>query len=282
MKILIVGGKSALAAVLKPILSEFAEVITAGREGCQLYLDLTQPWETFNIPNDIDVVINTAGSFGGKTFDGMFKTEDINVLGVLKLCYACTNAHVKQLVLVSSIFALLEKSSSFYSIYALSKKHSDEVAEIYCAANQLPLTIIRPSQFYGSGIDQRKHQPFLSAIIEKVANNEDVLIYGTNDALRNFIHVEDVARVIALAIQKKLEGTYTCMNPNNVSYSEIASAAIKAFQSSSVVKFIKEKPNIPDNIFDLDTTIFRLLDYYPKISILLGMEKEVAYRSVIE
>lgn len=280
MRILIVGGTSALAHVLKPVLSEFAEVITAGRAGCDVHLDLSDPVEKIELPKDIDVVINAAASFGGKSFEEMLQTESVNVLGVLKLCQACTKAQIKQLVLISSIFACLDKNSRFYSIYSLSKKHSDELAQLYSSTFGLPLTILRPSQFYGVGEAQRKHQPFLSTIIDKAVNDEDILIYGSNDALRNFIHVEDVAKIIALVIQRKIEGTYACMNTKNVSYSEVAAAAIEAFGSKSTVRFIKEQPDIPNNIFDLDDSLFRLIGYYPQISILHGMKKEADYRKM--
>lgn len=280
MRILIVGGTSSLALALRPVLSEFAEVITAGRTGCDVHLDLSDPVEKIELPKDIDVVINAAANFGGKSFEEMLQTESVNVLGVLKLCQSCTKAQVKQIVLISSIFACLNNNSRFYSIYSLSKKHSDEVAQLYSSTFGLPLAILRPSQFYGVGEAYRKHQPFLSTIIDKAANDEDILIYGSNDAMRNFIHVEDVAKVTALVIQRKIEGTYACMNIKNVSYSEVAAAAIDAFRSKSTIKFIKEQPDIPNNIFELDDSLFRLIDYYPQISISLGMKKEAAHRKM--
>jgi nucleoside-diphosphate-sugar epimerase len=282
MRILIVGGTSSLARALKPVLSELAEVITAGRTGCDMHLDLSDPVEKIELPQDIDVVINTAANVGGKSFEEMLQAESVNVLGILKLCQACTRAKIKQLVLISSIFACIDKSSRFYSIYSLSKKHSDEVAQLYSSTFGLPLTILRPSQFYGVGEAYRKHQPFLFTIIDKAANDEDILIYGSNDALRNFIHVEDVAKIIALVIQRRIEGMYICMNTVNVSYSEVAAAAIEAFESKSTIKFMKEQPDIPNNIFETDDSLFRLIDYYPKISILLGMKKEAAYRKRTE
>jgi len=278
MKVLIVGGTSALSQVLKPALAPFAEVITAGRSGCDIDLNLGTAADRLDLPTDIDVVVNAAASFGGKTFEDMFSTESVNVLGVLNLCQACQAAKVKQLVLVSSIFTALDSASRFYSIYSLSKRHSDELAQLYCGAAGLPLTIVRPSQFYGAGPAQRKHQPFLSMLIDKAAKGEDILLYGSNDAKRNFIHVEDVAKAIALLIQRGITGTYTCMSPRNVSYSEVAHAAIAAFGSKSTVTFARDQPDVPDNVFDMDESLFQLLNWYPEISIAEGMRKEAAHR----
>lgn len=280
MKILIVGGRSSLAQALKPVLCGFAEVLTAGRSDCDVQIDLSIPSHDFILPDGVDVVINTVAHFGGTNIDAIHQTETVNVLGTLKLCEACTRATVKQLVLVSSIFAQLDSSSRFFSMYALSKKHADELAQLYSASFALPLAIVRPSQFYGTGSAARKHQPFLMSMIDKAACGEDIHLYGSRDARRNFIHVEDVAQVIARVVQQRVQGTYNCQNPQDVSYSEIAAAAIQAFGSSSQIRFVKEQPDIPDNVFPFDDGLFRLIGYHPQISITQGMAKEAALRKL--
>jgi len=71
------------------------------------------------------------------------------------------------------------------------------------------------------------------------------------------------------------------MYTENVSYSEIAGAAIKAFGSKSTVKFIKNQADIPNNIFEPDDSLYRRIGYFPQISISLGMQKEAAYRKIV-
>jgi dTDP-4-dehydrorhamnose reductase len=86
MRILIVGGTSSLAKALMPVLSEFADVVTAGRSGCYMHLDLSDPMKEIIIPDGVDVVINTAAHFGGDDYDQIYQAEFVNVLGMLKLC----------------------------------------------------------------------------------------------------------------------------------------------------------------------------------------------------
>lgn len=278
MRILIVGGTSSLARVLIPILSTFAEVISAGRSDCDMHLDLSEPLEQFQRPQGIDVLINTAASFGSANPGHFYETEYINAIGTLKLCQLCTDANIGHMVQISSIFTCLDINSPFFSGYALSKRHADELAQLYCSQTELALTIIRPSQLYGIGPAYRKHQPFFFSIIDKVANGEDIDIYGTHDARRNFIHVEDVANVIALAIKNKIIGSFACMQLDAVGYSEIVAAAAAAFNSKSQIRFLSQHSDIADNIIPFDGTLYNLLDYYPRISIALGMEKEADYR----
>jgi nucleoside-diphosphate-sugar epimerase len=278
MKILLVGGTSFLAQALLPVLGHFAEVVTAGRAGCDLHLDLSAAPEDIAIPKGIDVVINAAASFDGATFEAMLQAEKVNVCGVLKLCHACAKAEIRQLVLISSIFECLEASSPFYSIYSLSKRQSEEVARLYCSKFGLPLTILRPSQMYGTGEGYRKHQPFLFSIVDKAANGEDIELYDGGGSMRNYIHVEDVARILGLVVQRGILGTFACMSGENTDFREIAREAIQAFGSKSKIRLTEPPHAMPDNIFKPDDTLFQLLGFYPRISMAEGMKMEAARR----
>jgi nucleoside-diphosphate-sugar epimerase len=278
MRILIVGGTSSLGQALRPVLSAFADVITAGRTGCDVHLDLNDQIEKIKVPQDIDCVINTAAHFGGNNFEEMFLAESVNVVGVLKLCHVCCNARVKHFVAISSTSAYLSPASHYYSIYSLTKKHADEIAQLFCSSFNLACTILRPSQIYGNENIFQKHQPFLYSAIDKAERGEDISIYGTNDALRNYIHIEDLTKIISLVIKKRIEGLFACTHDIDVSFSHIAKVAIDVFDSKGKVKFIKDMPVIPNNVFDKDDSLYKLINYFPQISIEEGIRKIAAYR----
>ena len=278
MKILLAGGHSSLAKALRPVLASFAEVLTAGRSGCDVALDLAWPAERFELPAGLDAVIHLAAHFGGQDFDTMLAAEDVNVLGALKLAHACTCAGVGQLVQVSSIFAGLGEDSPFYNCYALSKRHAEELTRLYCRSAGLPLAILRPAQLYGEGESFRRHQPFLFMLLDRAQRGEDIVLYGSNDARRNFIHVEDAAEVFSRVVQQRIEGRYDCASLSNMRFSEIAAAAVAAFGSTSAIRFDATKPDIPDNAFAADDSLYRLIDYFPCISLAHGLAREAARR----
>jgi len=90
MRILIVGGNSTLARALIPVLAQFAEVITAGRSGCDVRIDLSNDIDARQMPRDIDVLVNAAASFGTTDAASIYQTEQTNVLGALRLCQLCS------------------------------------------------------------------------------------------------------------------------------------------------------------------------------------------------
>jgi nucleoside-diphosphate-sugar epimerase len=196
----------------------------------------------------------------------------------MRLCHAGSKANAKHFVHISSIFADLDNDSPFFGAYSLSKRHSEDVAQFCGRELRLPIAVLKPSRIYGVGEQFRKHQPFLYAIMDKAQRNEDIDFFGSNDAVRNFIHAQDMANIISAVMTTKLDGVYRCVSPDNVTYSQIAAAAISAFDSKSKVRFLRDKPDIPSHGFACDETLFRLIDYSPRISMAQGMQMEAAHR----
>jgi len=185
---------------------------------------------------------------------------------------------VGHLVHVSSIFATLPYSSPFHNSYALSKRHGDEALQLQARMQELPLTILRPSQFYGVGEQYRRNQPFLFSLIDKAQAGQDIELWGRRDARRNFIHVQDVSDMLARVVHTRTLGIFTCSHPQDLSFSQIAAAAVDAFDSDSVIRFLPDKPDTTDNIFPFDDDLYRALGHAPQITIARGMQMEATHR----
>lgn len=274
-KILIVGANSSLAKELIPKLNNYYKVVTAGRDNCSIYCDVTEP---LLFPEGLDIAIHLAANFGGKSDEEIVNALKTNVLGTLNVCQAAKKANIKHLIIISSIFTLLDEQSPFYTIYSLTKKQADEMAQFYCKLNNISLTILKPSQIYGDDNKYKNNQPFFYHIMDKVENGENIEIYGNNDALRNYIHCDDVAEIITRIVDKNILGTYNCANPNNVSYSQIAKTAYKMFKNKGEIVFLTDKLDIPDNIFEKDCSLYEKINFYPQIDIEDGIKRIVSYR----
>ncbi|WP_309640373.1 NAD(P)-dependent oxidoreductase [Flavobacterium sp.] len=273
MKVLIVGGTSSIAQALQPKLAEFCEVITAGRTNCNITLQLSDSIENITFPNDVDVVIHTAAHFGGKTAAEIIEAENINVLGTMKLCQAAVNASVKHFMYISSIFSNASPNDNNYSVYSISKKHSEELATYYCSLNNLPLTILKPSHLYGLQDGFRKHQPFFYSILDKAKNNEDLSLYGNNDPIRNFLFIEDLTDIIVKVMQQKVTGSFSCTQMNDVTYTQIAAAAYKIYGTNGKVSFLNDKPDIPSFKYDKDDALYQKIGFFPQVNLEQGIQK---------
>lgn len=273
--ILIVGANSALAQETIPILALENTIVTAGRKNCDIYCDIT---ETVVVPKDIDIVINFSAAFNSLDKESALILYKTNTLGLLNICMGAKVANVPYIINISSAFALLEPSSTFYSTYALSKKHADELAEQYCKENSIALLTLRPSQIYADSNTQAKHHPFFYKIVTAAEQGEDLTLFGEGSSRRNFIHSSDVAEIIARSAKLEIVGSYNCVYPENVSYTQIAETALSIFGKGGRIVYDHEKIETPDNNFSSDTALFNLIDYTPSVDIKTGISRIKAHR----
>ena len=282
MNVLIVGATSSLGSALTQTFSEFADVYTAGRNNCDIKLDLNSIDNQIIIPENLDAVINTTAHFGGLGFCDYLEALYVNVAGTLSLLNICRKAKSKMFLQISSINSLLSPESHYYDIYSITKKHADEIATQFCLTHSLPLSIVRPSQIYGNDNTFRKHQQFFYTAIDNAENGNDTTIYGSNDAKRNYIHIDDLTAIILRVIQFKICGTYTCTYSIDITFSEIAEIAFSVFGMGGKVQFLRDKPDIQDNIFPYNASLYKTIDYYPEISIYEGIKRIERYRKGIK
>src|ERR1700722_17953506 len=98
MKTLIIGASSTIGKNLVPAISQFSEVITAGRSQGDILLDLNKPLVLNQLPDEVDVVIHLAAHMGGKTIDEMLLAEQVNVSGTLKACQVAVLTKAKHFI----------------------------------------------------------------------------------------------------------------------------------------------------------------------------------------
>lgn len=86
------------------------------------------------------------------------------------------------------------------SVYGETKSQGE--AALTDMSRQVPITIIRPQNVVGPG--QALHNPYtgvLAAFLARLREGKSLLVYGDGTATRDFIHVEDVATLIAWCLE---------------------------------------------------------------------------------
>lgn len=74
----------------------------------------------------------------------------------------------------------------------------------------------------------------------------------------------------------RIAGTYACQHPSDVTYAQIAKAAFQAFDTRGSVRFLREKPDIPDNVFTVDEALYQAIGWRPSVSIEDGLKRIAA------
>ena len=196
----------------------------------------------------------------------------VNAVGTLNVCRLARIVQAKHLIVISSLFASYTLGDPYFNIYALSKRHADELAQFYCHKHDLPLTILRPSQIYDAKSQCRKHQSLLYLIIDKTQKGEDIIFYGNNDALRNYILLDDFCEIIYRVTQRHITGMYHCAATQSIRLSEIAKTAYRIFNQHGSISFLKDKQDISDLPIIADNELYKKIGF-ECTSLYQGIEK---------
>ena len=268
---LVIGSSAMLGAATVDACAELGPVITAGRSGTDISFDLLGPAVSESARFAADAAIVVAADFGGPSDDDMLRATRANVVGVLRACRLAADAGANHIVLISTASATYSPGDAYYGIYALSKRQGEEMAELFCADRKMRLTVLRPTGIYDSHGRSRRHQGLLYAIVDAAQNGIDFTISGTNDPMRNFIHVDDVAVATRSVIETGLTGTHVCGLPTSSPVSEVASVAYEVFGNGGMVHFDADKPDVPDLPLLPDTSVFDHLPIDGPIDLHTGL-----------
>lgn len=116
------------------------------------------------------------------------ETARVNVVGNANALQACVGAGVRRYVFASSIYVASEAGS----FYRVSKQACELYIEEFTREYGLEHTILRYGTLYGrrAGLENSVHRYLRQALLER-----RIEASGTGDELREYIHVEDAARL---------------------------------------------------------------------------------------
>lgn len=134
-----------------------------------------------------DAVFNFAGIADiGEANDRPVDTVKYNILGNTIILESCRLQSVNRYVFASSVY-VYSNSGGFYRC---SKQACEQYIENYHDTYGLEYTILRYGSLYGSRTDGRNA---IHRFVKEALATGSITYYGTPDALREYIHVEDAA-----------------------------------------------------------------------------------------
>jgi dTDP-glucose 4,6-dehydratase len=175
--------------------------------------DITDAKTVDNLTKNIDLIINFAAeSHVDRSIESSHEFLNSNVIGVGVLLEACLRNGVNRYLQVSTdeVYGTIQEGSwkeefslSPNSPYAASKAAGDLLVQAFHRTHKLNTVITRCSNNYGSHQDLEKLIP--KAITAAIAARK-IPVYGDGSNIREWIHVSDHCRGIALAITKGESG----------------------------------------------------------------------------
>ena len=115
-------------------------------------------------------------------------TATINVLGNMHALEAARIAGARRFVFASSVYVYSESGS----FYRASKQAAERFTETYHERYGLDYNILRYGSLYGRRADKRNG---IYRMLHEAVAHHSITYKGSGDAMREYIHVEDAARM---------------------------------------------------------------------------------------
>ena len=198
MKAVVFGGSGFVGSSVADALARAGHETTVADIAPSPYLgdgqrfeqvDVTDLARVVEVVDGHDVLYNFAGQ---ADIDGA-RAEPVasgraNVIGNLNLLEAARLARLRRFVFASTIYVYSE-SGSFYRV---SKQACELYTEEYRREFGLDYTILRYGTLYGRRADRRNA---VYGYLRQALDEHRIVAYGTGDEIREYIHVEDAARL---------------------------------------------------------------------------------------
>ena len=221
-KILVTGGAGFLGAYLVPRLRDAHKLIVTDRED----LDVTDlaAVTRFIRRERPDLVCHLAALCGAApSREDPPRYFKVNAQGTVHVLEACRRAGVDRFVFTSSLTVHgsspypVDESSPFAPRhpYAVSKAAAELAVRDYSLHHGIRSIVVRPTLVVGEG---SKELHAMGDFVHHALRDERIVLFGGGDHRRDFVHPEDVADALRLAVDRldKASGvTYELFNISN-------------------------------------------------------------------
>jgi UDP-glucose 4-epimerase len=136
------------------------------------------------------------------------QTVEVNILGTINLLEACINGAVKRFIFGSSVYVY----STHGGFYRCSKQACENYIEEYSNRYGLSFTILRFGSLYGTRTNETNG---VYRLLHKVMNGEEIIYHGSEDDKREYIHVQDAARLSAQVLDEAYANKHLTLTGND-------------------------------------------------------------------
>lgn len=236
-----------------------------------------------NALQGVDAVLNFAAeSHVDRSIIDSSEFVRTNILGVQVLLHGSNKQGIKRFLQVSTdeVYGSIEvgswtESDSLLpnSPYAASKASADLLVRSYFKTHKMDTVVTRCSNNYGPNQYPEKIIPFF---LSKLLAGQKVPIYGDGLNIRDWLHVEDHCRGIAVALTKGLPGEiYNIGGGTELTNISLAQQIINLLElDTSYLEFVTDRKG-HDQRYSVDWSKIRSLGYSPLVPWDIGLAQTV-------
>ena len=163
------------------------------------------------------------------------------------------------------------------SPYGITKLAIEKYAGMFHALYNLPVTIVRPGNAFGEGQFAFTGQGFIATAVQSILTGKKIEVFGKHGTVRDYLHVEDVARGIIAALEYGEPGqAYNIgsgIGKDNLAVLEVFRPLAGKEGYPIEISFLPpRKFDVPANVLD-SRKLISISGWQPRISFEEGVER---------
>lgn len=238
-----------------------------------------------------DVVFHQAAQVSvAKSVKVPSEDASINITGTLNCLQAAKDCGASRFIFASSggtlygnVGRAATEDSPLYPEcpYGIAKLAGEKYCEFF-SSDTMKCIVLRYSNVYGPGQDPDGEAGVIAIFAKKLWIHRKAKIYGTGGQVRDYVHVDDVARANVLALEAKVEN-FTVMNIGTGTGTSVAQIGFLVNEAGKKLgSNAFEFDHMPERQGDLQRSIVcpnrakSILGWSPEIAVEDGIEPTVA------
>lgn len=249
--------------------------------------DLQQPTDCAEFVHDLDVIVHLAHSNTPLTSNKNLPADaHANLVPTLNLIEAIRSAGTRPHVIFASsgggVYAppaekrpLREDHPCIPSTsYGIQKIATELYLQLAAANGWLTATTLRISNAYGMLLPSARNQGLVGVAVNRALRGEPIRLFGNPENVRDYVHVDDVARAVALAMRTgEPYATYNIGSGTGLSVRDVVALIQKVLGRAIELDYLSREDAAHLamwNVLDV-TRAERHLGWQPRISFEQGL-----------
>jgi UDP-glucose 4-epimerase len=295
MKIVVTGSSGQVGSYIVEHFSKEHEVTGLDNRPCQFpeaakhgeIADIAKEKDLSRFLKNADWVIHCAAqvSVERSMKDPLFDAEN-NVIGTVNLLWNSFLHEARNILYVSSAAVYgdpmrvplgEDHPTNPLSPYGVSKLCGERYALAFAAAYGLSVCVVRPFNIYSSRADPNSpYSGVITKFISRAKEGIPLLIEGDGEQTRDFVHISDVVRMIALIVKKpnmSVGRIFNCGTGKANSILELAGIVQSLSKKKIDIKHVAPRPgDIRQSCADISAAQ-NLLGYCPGTELKEGIRQ---------
>lgn len=228
MKCCVIGGAGFIGSYLVPILlRNNRQVIVIGRNTCPSrplpagveYIpgDFGDKYFLRGVLQEVNEIVDLAYASVPKTsYDNPVQDIFDNLPPAVNLFETASKCGISKVLMVSSggvVYGYTEQipisetaPTRPISPYGITKLAMEKYAHMFHVTQGLPVVCVRPANAYGESQRPFIGQGFVATAIASILAQQELTLFGENGTIRDYIHAEDIAAGIVVALNEGVPG----------------------------------------------------------------------------